>query len=140
MLQPPRFTRVRIAPGDGASGQADRCRVRRDVLQDDRPGANAGSLANRDRAQDRGADAKDGIRLDRRVAFTTLLARTAEGDTLVHGHVVADGGSLTDDDAHAMVDEDPFADSGAGMNLDAGDEPAELRQEAGRKEQSFLPQ
>ena len=51
----------------------------------------------------------------------------AEGDALVEVAVVADHGRLADDDAHAVVDEQPPPDLGARVDLDAGQEPAEVR-------------
>ena len=45
-------------------------------------------------------------------------------------HVVADLGGLADHHAHAVVDEEAAADRRAGMDLDAGEEAAELRDEA----------
>jgi hypothetical protein len=48
---------------------------------------------------------------------------------VVERHVVADLGGLADHDAQPMVDEEPSADLGAGMDLDAGEEPSEVRQQ-----------
>src|SRR4051812_6266899 len=123
MLQPPSLSRVRITPGDGARGQADRGGVRGDVLQDDRPGADAGSLADCDGTEHRCADTDDGVALNRRVALAALFPRAAEGDALVHGDIVPDRGGLTNDDTHTVIDEDALTDPGTGVNLDAGDEP-----------------
>jgi hypothetical protein len=44
--------------------------------------------------------------------------------------VVADDRRLADDDAHAVVDEQPLADLGAGVNLDAGEHAAEVGNDA----------
>ena len=56
----------------------------------------------------------------------------AERDAVVEGHVITDFGGLADHHAHAVVDEKPPADLGAGVDLDSrqpaaqlGDEPAQ---------------
>ena len=40
--------------------------------------------------------------------------------------VVAHLGRLPDDHAHAVIDKEPAADGGAGMDLDSGGKPAQL--------------
>ena len=50
---------------------------------------------------------------------------------MIHQHVVADLGSLADDHAHAVVDEEAPTDLRAGVDLDAGDRPRDLRQQSG---------
>src|SRR5262249_53915641 len=47
---------------------------------------------------------------------------------------------LADHDPHAMVDEETAADRGAGMDLDAGRDPADMRQEAARQPPVGAPQ
>lgn len=72
------------------------------------------------------------------MAFALFLTRPAEGDTLIEGHVVADDRRFSDDDAHAMVDEQSFADLGAGMDLDAREEAGNRGNEACRDEPLML--
>ena len=43
--------------------------------------------------------------------------------------VIADLGRLADDDAHAVVDEQPLADPGARVDLDPREEPSDVRHE-----------
>ena len=59
-------------------------------------------------------------------------ARAAEGDALVERHVVADLGGLADHHAHAVIDEEAPTDLRARMDLDAGEEAAEVAHEAAR--------
>jgi hypothetical protein len=40
--------------------------------------------------------------------------------------VIADDRGLPDDDAHAVIDEEPTADRGAGVDLDAGQGAAQV--------------
>jgi hypothetical protein len=46
---------------------------------------------------------------------------------MVERAIVTDFGGLADHHAHPVVDEDPPADGGAGVDLDAREEPAEMR-------------
>src|SRR3546814_19445151 len=76
---------------------------------------------------------------DLRVPLSFLQGSAAEGDALVERHVVADLRGLTDHDAHAVVDEQPLADPGAGMDLDAGEDAAEMRDEASQQVPAATP-
>ena len=67
---------------------------------------------------------------ERRVALGAPRARAAERHALGQVAVVADDRRLADDDAHAVVDEEPLADLRAGVDLDAGEAPAEVRDQA----------
>ena len=89
---------------------------------------------------DDGTAAKDGsaginghMVLDGGMALLAPEALSAPGgqgtqsDTLIDLHMVADDGGLTHNDAGAMVDEEVFADGGAGMDVDTGDGMGVLR-------------
>ena len=65
------------------------------------------------------------------MALAAVLSGAAEGHTLVDRDVLADLRGLTDDHTHAVVDEEPGTDGGAGVDLDAGDEPGCLTHHAG---------
>ena len=69
-----------------------------------------------------------------------LLAGTSQGYALVQRHVVPDDGGLTDDHAVAVVDEQPFADGGTGMDLNARLADSPLRDPSGQKIMSFTVQ
>ena len=64
------------------------------------------------------------------MALAGIEADAAQGDALIERHVVADLGGLADHHAHAVVDEEAAADHGTGVDLDAGHEAADLRDEA----------
>ena len=55
------------------------------------------------------------------------MAGTTERHAMVDRTVITDLGCLTDDDPHAVVDEEPFPDLRTGMDLNARTGPAELR-------------
>ena len=59
-----------------------------------------------------------------------LLARAPEGDALIDGDVLADLGGLADDHPRSVVDEQPFAESGSRVDLDAGEQTSDLRHQA----------
>ena len=64
----------------------------------------------------------------------------AERHALVDRAVVADLGRLADHDAHAVVDEDAPADRRAGVDLDAGEEARQMRDEARQPVQAVAPE
>ena len=72
------------------------------------------------------------------MALAVVLAGAPQGDPVVEQAVVADLGRLADDDAHAVVDEQPFSDLCTGVNLDAGLVPCPLGYDAGNGEPFML--
>jgi hypothetical protein len=58
--------------------------------------------------------------LERRMPFAASPRLSAKCDPVIEHHVVADHGCLTDNDSHAMVDEEPSADARTRVNLDTG--------------------
>ena len=64
----------------------------------------------------------------------------AQSDRMVKRHVVADDRGFADDDAGAVVDDEPPPDFGAGMNFDGGDDAAQIRDKPGQQEKLPLPQ
>ena len=75
-----------------------------------------------------GAD--DHAVLERGMALLAPRRGSSEGDALVEVAVLADDGGLADDDAHAMVDEAAPPDARRGVDLDAGDEAVQVREQA----------
>ena len=71
------------------------------------------------------------------MALALLAARAAQRDALVQQHVVADFGGLADHHAHAVIDEEAAADGGAGVDFDAGEKAADLRNHA--RQQRHVP-
>ena len=67
-------------------------------------------------------------------------ARTSERHAVIERAVVALLGRFTDDDAHAMVDEDATADSGAGVNFNAGQVACQLADEPRQKKTLMVVQ
>ena len=77
---------------------------------------------------------------ERRVPLAVAHRLAAERRAVEQHHVVADLGGLADDDAHAVVDEQPPAEPGAGVDLDAGDRPRELGdQPRGQPQAGLVP-
>ncbi len=113
-----------------AAGDADDGAVGRDILVDDGVCADAAVVADNDIAQDLGAHAHQHAVAQSGMAFELIQAGAAQGDLMIHQDIVPDDGCLADDDAIAMVDEEAPPDGGAGVNLDVGDQTAELGDDA----------
>src|SRR5699024_10856513 len=67
---------------------------------------------------------------ERGVTLGLLERDTAQRDPVVEHAVVADLGGLADHHAHAVVDEEPATDTGAGVDLDPSEESRELTEYA----------
>ena len=65
-----------------------------------------------------GAGAHDDVVRQRGMSLLSFGAGAAQCHALVEMTIVADLRRLADDDAHAVIDEQPFADLGAGVDLD----------------------
>ncbi len=130
----------RIVAGQDARRYADGRRPGRDVPHDYRVGADLGPVADQDRPQDLRAGAHDhgppsvGCRLP---AFHDV---PAQSNAVVERAVVADFGGFADDDAHPVVDEHPPADRRAGVDFDAGQPAAPVRQPAREPARAAAPE
>ena len=74
------------------------------------------------------------------MALGLLPAHPAQGYAMIEGDIVADLGGLADHHPHAVVDEEALADCGAGVDLDAGQESAQVGAEAAEKKEFVLPE
>ena len=106
------------------------------LLEHHRPGGDSGVVVDGDGAQDLGPRPHHHVATQGGVALAHILAGAPQGHPLVEQAVVSQLGGLADDDAGAVVDDQPAADGGAGVDLNAGPEPGPLGQEAG---QEFQP-
>ena len=121
-------------------GNADDGGVGGHVVEDDRAGADAGVFADGDVAEDVGVVADEDAVADGGVTLTVAFTGTAESDALIEGDVAADDGGFADDDAGGVVDEEAAAEQGSGVDVDAGEEAAELGEDAGGKAQFGAPE
>ena len=53
------------------------------------------------------------------MTLAVLLASSSQCHSLIQGHIIADNGSLTNDDTVAVINEKSLADLRAGMDLNA---------------------
>src|SRR5206468_7339547 len=74
------------------------------------------------------------------MALLSLVARAPQGHALEETHVLSDLGCLSDDDAHAVVDEEPRPQLGRGMDLDTGEKTAQVGEPPGRGRPARPPQ
>ena len=125
---------------DDASRHAHDGAVVGHVLNDDRVAADFDVVADANVAEHLGACAHGDVVAQGGVALAGLVAGASERDALIEHAVVAHNGGLADDDAHGVVDKEVLADLCGGMNLDAGDMTGELREHAGERAMSMLPE
>ena len=125
---------------DDVRGHADDGGVGRHVGQHHRAGADAGVFADGDVAEDVGVVADEDAVADGGVALAVALAGAAQRDALVHGHVAAHDGGFADHHAGGVIDEQAPAEQRAGMDVDAGEEAAHLRENARRQAQVVAPE
>lgn len=116
---------------------ANSCGAWRDIFQDDGIGTNFCSVPDFDGAENFGPCGDEDMVAQGGVPFALVFACAAEGDLVVEGAIVANFSSFTDDQAHAVVDEEVFADLGAGVDFNAGQKTAKLGDEAGPKVSPF---
>lgn len=97
---------------------ADYSRVRRNSVQYDTAGANLGTFADFDVAEDfcPGADHYAAAHL--RVAVTAFLSSTAQGHTLENGYVITYFGSFANDNAGCMIEHDAAAYPAGRVDID----------------------
>ena len=96
--------------------------------------------AHRDRTEHLGTGADHHAVLDGRMALAGRPGHAAQRHAVIERHVVADDGGLSDHHAHAVVDEEPAADADSGMDLDPGDHPADMGDEAAEKPEAASPE
>lgn len=132
---------VRLFFLDQPSGNADHRRpLRRYVLNDDGARANIHPISYIYGSQHGGARAHDDMVAQGRVALTPGQLGAAQRDAVIQHHIIADDRRLPDHRAHAMVNEQPPADDGAGMNLNPRQPPRQLRDEPRCAQPSPNPQ
>ena len=73
------------------------------------------------------------------MALLPLERSAAEDHPFVEQAVVAHGRRLADDDAHAVVDEDPPPEACARVDLDARPAPVRMREQPRRQHEATLP-
>ena len=123
-----------VAPNDTA-GHADDGGIRRHLVQYDGVRRNTGIVADLERAKDLCAAADHDVVAERRVALAARHARAAERDVLIEQAVVADLRCRADDDAGAVVDDEPSADLGGRVDLNARPPPRKLRDPTAKESQ-----
>ena len=102
-------------------------------MNDDGSRADLGMVANQNVAQDFRAGSDDHIVADGGMPLAFLFAGSAQRHALIEQHVVADFGSLANDDAHSVIDKAAPSDGGAGMDFNAGQGAIKLRDDAGEQ-------
>ena len=102
--------------------------IRRYIRQHYRTRAHARVFAHGDVAEHICIVADEYAIANGRVALAMPLPRSAQSDALVHGHVTAHDCGFADHNAGCVIDEEPWTEQSARMNVNAGKETAHLRQ------------
>ena len=129
-----------VLTADDPAGIANHGASVGDGLEHDRARADLYVIAKPDRAEHLRARADDHAVAQRGMPLAVLLAGAAQRYALVQRHVVADLRRFADDDARAVVDEQPVADRRAGVNLDAGAAFTVLGYQARQQDMAFFVQ
>src|SRR5690606_30709555 len=116
------------------AGNPDHRALGRHFLQNDRIGPDIRLVSNFKGAKNFGTRSDDDVIADGRVAFALFLAAPAKSNSLIDNHVIPNFASFPNDDAHAMVNEQPIADPCSRMNLDSRKKAAGLRNDPSDRE------
>jgi len=107
---------------DQFSGNTDHSSVVRHLMQDDGIGSDHGIVTNPEGAEQFGSCSDQDIVAQRRVALAFVFASSTQCDAMVNRAIVTDLSCFADDNPHAVVNEQTFADLGPGMDFDSGPE------------------
>jgi hypothetical protein len=111
--------------------------MRGNVAQHDRSASDPCSLADHYIPENLSPHSNGHLWLEGGVALTSRFSGSTEGHALIQRAVVAHNRSFANDDSHAMINEHALTDACAGMDLDTGEEPAKVADEA--RGQEALP-
>ena len=103
-------------------------------------GADARPVTDPEWSQDLCTRTDDDAVADRRMPLRASRQRsTAERYALIERDIVTHLGGFADHHAHAVVDEYPLSDACPRVNFNAGQHPAEMRNEPAGKQPTALP-
>ena len=126
--------RVRRGGADALTGDLDDARldadnrgIRRNLLQYDSIRADTAVVTHLERSENLRAGRNEHVVANGRVTLAGVVTGTAERYTVVNRAVVANLSGFTDNNAHAVVNKQAFANLGARVNLNTGHMPRKLR-------------
>ena len=125
---------------DGACRDADDGCVGGHGINHDGVGADPRVVADRDGAEDLRAGADDDVVANGRVTLAAAGPRDPERHLMIKVAIIAHLGGFTDDDAHAMINDEAAADDGGGVDFDAGQPAREVRRKPPQKIEVMSPQ
>ena len=127
--------RVRRGGTDALTGDLDDARldadnrgIRRNLLQYDSIRADTAVVTHLERSENLRAGRNEHVVANGRMTLAGVVTGTAERYTVVNRAVVANLSGFTDNDAHAVVNKQAFADLCARVDLNTGHMPRKLRQ------------
>ncbi len=118
---------------DDIPGNADNRCIWRHFPQHNGIPADTHVIPDRERSKHLRACTHQHMIAERRMALALMLACAAQGYAVINVAIVADFGSLPNNNAHAVVDKQAFANLSAGVNLNPRQPAAKLRNRSGER-------
>ena len=84
--------------------------------------------------------ADNNIVADRGMSLYFLPRCSTQRNAVVESDIIADFGRLANDNTHAVVNKEPFADLRSGVYLNTGQKPAHVRSKSPYKKHLMLPE
>src|SRR6185369_15133254 len=122
------------------SRNTDNRGIIRDRFHDDGVGTDFCPLPYCKRTKNLGAGADHHVVQQRRMTFDLVPGNTAQGNSVVEGHIIAYLGRLAYDNPHAVINKKLSTDLGARMDFDTGQETADMRGKAAEEEELVDPE
>src|SRR5580765_2882066 len=114
-------------------------RILRNIAEDDRSGTDPAVLANSYVAEHLRACADCRLIANRGMALALFFAGASKSHSLIHRDIVSQRNCLSNDYAHAVINEKPLSYPCSGMDFNTGTETCHLRKHPPEAVQSLLP-
>jgi hypothetical protein len=103
------------------------------MAQHNGSGTHTGIIANVDVAKNFGSSPNDNVASDGGMPLACFFPGAAQGDALINQGVVSHKCRFSNDNPHAVVDKDSFAEGCTGVNLYASKKPGQVRDKPGQE-------
>ena len=134
LVQVVRRAGLAAAHADHFGRNTDRGGIGRQIFEHHTARADTDIIPDIHRAKHLGTGTDQHVIAQCGVALAGILAGAAQGNAVVDGAVITDFCRFAEHDAHTVVNEQPVADLGTGVDLDAGQVAGQLADEARQEE------
>ena len=134
LVQVVRRAGLAAAHADHFGRNTDRGGIGRQIFEHHTARADTDIIPDIHRAKHLGTGTDQHVIAQCGVALAGILASAAQGNAVVDGAVITDFCRFAEHDAHTVVNEQPVADLGTGVDLDAGQVAGQLADEARQEE------